>query len=122
MIYKRIFVVMLIFLCGCVSREDVIKENVELYSKASSDCVNMGFVKNTQSWQHCMNSIYKPRPMPPGGLIGPIQQLIYGDTRSGSKSNTNPEQTGDARIIKQDAYGPGVHMDQYGRAVTVQPR
>lgn len=41
------------------------------------------------------------------------------------QSSTPPPQSpdyGNSYIQTPNAYGPGIHMDQYGRAVTITPR
>jgi hypothetical protein len=43
-------------------------------------------------------------------------------SRSGYSHSPIPQGGyGESRIMKHDAYGPGVHMDQYGAPVKVAP-
>ena len=48
--------------------------------------------------------------------IASLAILISGGAMAMDCCNMN-----DSRIQKQNAYGPGNHMDQYGRNVTIQP-
>jgi hypothetical protein len=51
---------------------------------------------------------------------------LYGNSRPSYRSSQVPPPIpqggyGESRIMKHDAYGPGVHMDQYGAPVKVKP-
>jgi hypothetical protein len=51
---------------------------------------------------------------------------LYGNSRSSFRSSPSHSPIpqggyGESRIMKHDAYGPGVHMDQYGAPVKVAP-
>jgi hypothetical protein len=49
-------------------------------------------------------------------------QTLLPNTRGTDSEGGRTKSTGQSTIIKYDAYGPGVHMDQYGRAVKVIPQ
>lgn len=54
----------------------------------------------------------------------PVGELSHGYIPPEQQSSPPPQNPdyGNSYIQTPNAYGPGIHMDQYGRAVTITPR